>query len=75
MAIRKGSFTFEFLFDDATDSMERVKNMDIKDIIEECDDGTMIGHVPVPRTFTVVDAVDVSEQLRLMGNDGTFFNE
>jgi hypothetical protein len=75
MAIRKGTFAFTFLFDDETDPVDQVMDMSVSDIINECDDGTMIGHLSSNVLYEIVSPLDVSEQLRSMGNDGTFFND
>lgn len=74
MAIKKGSFTFEFLYDDTDVSDEAVQNMPISVILEECDSGPMIGAVAdCGVAIEDVPADEVEAQLLNMGNDGTFF--
>lgn len=73
MTIRKGSFTFSFMFDDTIDPVDDVMQMSIERILSETDIGHMLGHVSVPLAIVEVPNEKVAEEEIAMGCDGTFF--
>lgn len=74
MTIRKGSFTFTFLFDDNINSLEEVSGMTMSEIIAECDDGDMLGQSDFSQTtFEEVPNDRVPAEEMALGCDGTFF--
>ena len=74
MTIRKGVITFTFMFDDRFHSVDDVNAMDIRDIIEACTDGDMLGKekwgdyniVEVPNENVAAEEI-------ALDCDGTFF--
>lgn len=76
MAIKKGSFTFEFMYDTADSPDEVVQAMSISEIFEECDSGAMIGALAESGlTIEDVPEDEVKPTLIRFGNaDASFFD-
>lgn len=74
MTIRKGTVVFTFMFDDALISVDAVNEMGVREIIEECTDGSMLGKENWG-DYNVIEVPEesvVSEEVAL-DCDGTFF--
>ena len=72
MTIRKGTFTYTFLFDDEIDSEDDIRAMDTEDILASCEDDHMLGRRGELVIVEVPNEQVVAEELAL-GCDGTFF--
>lgn len=73
MTIRKGTFTFTFLFDDEINTVADVRGMDIDDIMHETRGGDMIGLVTGELTIVEVPEESVYGEEEALGGDGSFF--
>ena len=72
MTIRKGTFTYTFMFDDEIDSEEFVRSLSTEQILGNCDEEHMLGR----RGELVIEEVpndQVAELEIALGCDGTFF--
>lgn len=72
MTIMKRTITIDVLYRE--EDSELFDGMSIADIIDECDDGSMIclavRHIPI-----TIPADQVENELLEVGNDGTFFDD
>lgn len=72
MTIMKRTITIDVLYRE--EDSELFDSMSIADIIDECDDGSMIcsavRHIPI-----TIPADQVENELLEVGNDGTFFDD
>ena len=73
MAIKKGTFTFTFLFDDEINSEAEVRGLDIDDIMHETRDGSMLGAVTQELTIVQIANENVADEEVALRGDGSFF--
>jgi hypothetical protein len=73
MTIRKGTFTFAFMFDDNIDSEEFVRSLSVDQILGNCDTEHMLGHTVGELVIVDVPNEQVAAEEIAMGSDGAFF--